>query len=114
MTPEEQLRHRNQLIIFTFLAAAYGITCTALLFFLPEVTKSLERFLITSVFIVGGLCGLYGWLLSLLLRIQQGPEKEKTQTRLKIVSWTGCGIVGALLVALFLSWIVGETVAPYQ
>ena len=103
MTAEEQLKHRNQLLAFTCVASAYGITCVTLLFFVSEVTKSLGRFLIASLLGVGGGVGLFGWLLSLLLKTQQGTERERTQARLKIVSWVGWVFVVALLIALLLA-----------
>ncbi len=100
MTPDEQVRLKASITVFVYLASAYGVICAALIFFPPEVTKSSGQGLVMSIFGIGGLCSLYSWLLLLVLTTQQGQEREKTERRLKIVSFTGITLVVGLFVAL--------------
>lgn len=86
MSTNELARQRNQLVVFGVLALAYGLACLFLLFgYLSEVSQTTERLLATSWFVIGGLVGLYAMLLASLSKIQQEPDKSKSQARFKIV-----------------------------
>jgi hypothetical protein len=90
MDAENHLRLRNQLLLLAFLGIAYGLVCTILLFFyLHQVPKTVGWLIAISIFVIGGLCGWYGLLLSAFLNTQQEPEQSKTRHRLKVVSWGG-------------------------
>ena len=112
MDSENHLRHRNQLLLFAFLGIAYGLVCMVLLFSsLPEVSITVGRLIVTALFVIGGLCGLYGLLLSAFSKTQQEPEKSKTLHRLRVVSWAGGGVVVIFLLLLLMNWMLG---APFD
>jgi H+/Cl- antiporter ClcA len=79
--------------------------------YLPEVSKNVGRLLVASLFVIGGLSGLYGLLLSAFSKIQQEPEKSKTHHRLRVVSWAGSGVVVIFLLLLLMNWVLG---APFD
>ena len=112
MDTKSYIGQKNQILLFTILGAMYGVICMVLLFsYLQEVSKTAGRLLATSIFVIGGLCGLYALLLSALSKTQQEPDKTKTRHRLSVLSWMGCGIVVILLLLLIMNWVLG---APFD
>jgi len=104
MDSENHLHQRNQVLLFGFLSLVYGLVCTVLLFFyLPQVPKTVGWLIVISIFVIGGLCGLYGLLLSAFSKTQQEPEKSKTRHRLRVVSWAGSGVVVIFLLLLLMN-----------
>lgn len=97
----DQLSQKNQLLAFAFLAALYGMICLVLLFgYLEELSKNPERILAACAFGIGGLCALYALLLSAASKTQDEPQKSKTVSNLRVVSWAGTAIMAILLLLI--------------
>jgi 4-hydroxybenzoate polyprenyltransferase len=98
-------RQKQELIIWALLVLSYGVACLILLFgFLYDVSRTPERLLATSGFVVGGLLALYAMLLSALSKVQEEPEKTKTRARLKVALGLLLFVCAIHLLALLLKY----------
>ncbi len=100
--------HKQYIVLFVCLGVIYGVVCTALLFvYLQEVSKTVGSVLATSIFVIGGLAGLYSLLLSALSKVQGESEQIRTLHQLRMTQWVGGGIVAILVMLLIMNWILG-------
>ena len=98
-------RQKQQLTIWGLLVLSYGVACLILLFgFLHDVSRTPERLLATSEFVVGGLLALYAMLLSALSKAQEEPEKTKTRARFKVALGLFLFVCAIHLLALLLKY----------